>query len=337
MRVLSKGKAGWLELRRRLARWIDPLDWDELLTPRTRVKVAESEIGLWLTTAEYEELEGALAEGPIELTPAQQARADAFRDELLAVISHHRAQRIRETRLQRSRRVALAVSGVLLSLLALHSTTREGPLDALLRTGDRSAERRTGVAFENRYPQSMSAEPKLESATEPLIVPWRAGRTARAIAYMSEGGSLCSSFQMPAKKRVGAPFVRGCRPFAGLLIQLSDRRPALLSGISAAEWTVVRGFTTSEVETIGVTGPYGAMQVWMTDVWTPDTDDTAPIRFFVALGERPAGQKLNFQDWDVVLDRRNYRIKAQLDDGQSVVIEGHHYHALRRLVPRALG
>jgi hypothetical protein len=318
MKASVKAKEGWLGLRRRVGRWIYPIDWEDFDRPRTPEENAESGIFYWLGDVDYGEVE---FEDAVELSPHLRARADAAREELLAAIPRYAAQRRRHGRVRRARRVALVVAAALVGLgvtnAATRGTTELDLIDALLGIGEHDKQLGTDARLPvggQRAPLNM--EPRLESSTEPAVLPWSRGVVAEVIGYVSVTDQVCHRFARRHKYGpLSSPDHQGCISTRHLWDELSNR-PALLSGTMVHKSAVVIGYATGEVEGIEVLGPFGPSPAEMTTAWTPELPGARPIRVFAALLAAGNGRVVTRREADRALNPQNYSARVYLRDGE---------------------
>jgi hypothetical protein len=316
--LLACAGRAWLDIRTRVARWIDPVNWNDLARPKTQTEIAETELRLWLAAPVTDDA-GDEDRGDFELTAEMRDHIDVQRAKVLNAGPPVLAQRMRGVRRRRRVRIGIAFALAALFLLAIAGIREVGirPVDAFLGLDDREP---TSGSQQVLSPSGRpDARPKLYSASERLIFPWSSGERWEMLAYVTAGDGICSSLG-PSPRLEGDPLsTGGCVSMADLSQRLS-RKPITSIGLLGGENLVVKGYIADDVTDVLVDGPRGGMEAYLSEVWTPDLPDARPFRMFVALTRllKP-GERLMAKETDRLMDYRLYRFEVFLDNGSSVV------------------
>lgn len=155
-----------------------------------------------------------------------------------------------------------------------------------------------------------------------LTVPGAAASavTSRFISYASRDGSVCFAAVPTGSQQPDSQNAIACQSMPNVANELASR-PAYVAGLRAGSPAIVSGFAAVNVENIDVVGPSGPLAVRLSDPWKPDVPDAVELRSFVAFQPsfldslEPSRQQ---QEQSAGGDLRQFRIRARLDDGQTV-------------------
>jgi hypothetical protein len=151
------------------------------------------------------------------------------------------------------------------------------------------------------------------NSTEPLTFPWGNGEgSALAAAYLNRLDHVCFVVDPPNDRE----FFDGCSSPAVLAQRLGEAA-AFLLGVRADESVVVTGYVAATADDVQVEGPQGAMNVQISEPWTPDVPGAPTLRAFVASA---SAQEATRSDGGNAIDPRSYTISVRLQDGRTVTV-----------------
>jgi hypothetical protein len=311
------------KLRARIARWIDPLDYESTsyremaLENAAEALGAEQDDGFAYPTPPEPGVDFEL----VDLPDDARDRMDAKMAEALVFVGRRKARAERRKRVRQRRLVAAAATGVL-------GLTAVGGASAVIggETGIALIDRVLDLAEQDGDKSSIPPRPatppaagKAESYTSVVLqLPIQAGhgRSISTTAYESDAGSeICTVMATSDDARTGATSAVNCH-VADSVDALLQKQPAYLTWTGFNGNGVVIGFAAPDVKKISALGPTGDLTVRLSRVWEPFTPGRKPLRLFLGItneGVSPASPGT-----DELLDMGQYELTITRMDGSMV-------------------
>lgn len=303
----------------RMHNWLDPLAGTDEVRYKTFKEIAlenaADSLGMDVDDPYLDEdeiPEEGVDYDPLEITPEIRDRLSADREEMIVYIERMNARTRRRRRVRR-RRAAVLAAAVLMSAAAA------GAAAEILLTGSTGVpaiDQVLSISEEARKPPLPPSTPGVDSASEPVSIPWKSqeGTSAVGVAYLSGRTDLCFSLAVPddISHVTGAGAVQ-CQSLAAVASALADHRFFVMT-INFRRTVTITGVAAVNIATVEATGPMGEFETRLGPPWVPPVDGSQAVRPFVAfryVGATDDSPSVDLQD------PRGYSVMAKALDGKT--------------------